>query len=409
MYFRESVKGIIKSKLFSLIIIIQLTVAFFTLIAAVNMIQGSLNQLFKVKSIFNENCTIRITDSSSMSLTNTKISDIDSEKIFQYYKNILKDNNINKIGIMSTSTNGIERTMPDLQGVLSNNSKSEFINTIYTDKNFYKYISNINLNSGRNFSEEDFNKSKKDIIPIIISDDLKKYLSLGQTFQNKYQVIGILKNNNKLFYNNKSSLYLGVTQAKNTIIIPINYKDKNNIEWVTNSFLSNGMITLKNKNLANQYIKKLNKDLATICPIPLKITKVIDERSSFLNLIKGGIIATLSISSLLIIYSFFGITGIILTSLIRRNREFGVKLSLGWTFKDICVQVYLEIFLIVICSYAISTIGSLLLLKNEMYQLNIYTYLAVLLLVLIFSFIYSILPIHRIKKLNIVDLIKDVR
>lgn len=405
MYFRESIKAIIKSKMFSLIISIQLVVAFFTLIAGVNMIQGSLNQLTNFRSIFDEGCTIKITYASK-TMEDTQLSEKDREIVFQYYDELSKDTNISKIGIMSTGA--MNESIQDLESI-SNGEKSGLSNTIFTDKNFYRYIGDVMLSSGKNFSEEDFNKSEKDIVPIIISEDLKKHLPLGQLFQGKYQVIGVLKNNNKLFYDNNGSLYLGVTQKENTIIIPINYKNKNNRRWVATSFMGNAMITLKNTNLTNQYIKKINSVLATLVPIPLKVTKVIDDKAIFINLIKGGIIATVSISVLLIIYSFFGILGIILTSLIRRKKEFGVKLSFGWTFRDICLQVSSEIFLIVICSYITAMVLSLLLLKNEMYKLSIYTYGFVLLLVLLFTVIYSILPISKIRKMNIVELIKDVR
>ncbi|MBW9155154.1 ABC transporter permease [Clostridium sp. FP2] len=404
MYFKEGIKAIIKSKIFSLIIIIQLVIAFLTLIASVNMIQGSLSQLIKFRSTIGEKSTIKISY-SSINKDNV-LNDNDAQKIFEYYEELLRDENISKIGIMSTS--GTEGVIQDLNSI-SNGKKSGFSNTIFTDENFYNYIGNIRLISGRNFSKEDFSKGGNDIVPIIISGDLKEYLSLGEVFNGKYKVIGVLKDNNNLFYNNNGNLYLGVTQKENTIIIPVNYKDKANKIWVTNSFMNNTIITLNNKNLINKYIKKISSDLATICPAPLKVTNVIDERVDFINLIKGGIMASVSMSALLIIYSFFGIMSIILTSLIRRKKEFGVKLSIGWTVKDICLQVVSEIFMIVIFSYIVSIGLSLILLKNEMFGLNIYTYGIVLLLVLLFTITYSILPISKIKKMNIVELIKDVR
>ncbi|MBU3127646.1 ABC transporter permease [Clostridium tagluense] len=404
MCFKEGIKAIIKSKIFSLIIIIQLVIAFLTLIASVNMIQGSLSQLIKFRSTIGEKSTIKISY-SSINKDNV-LNDNDAQKIFEYYEALLRDENISKIGIMNTS--GTEGVIQDLNSI-SNGKKSGFANTIFTDENFYNYIGNISLISGRNFSKGDFSKGGNDIVPIIISGDLKEYLSLGEVFNGKYKVIGVLKDNNNLFYNNNGNLYLGVTQKENTIIIPVNYKDKANRKWFTTSFMSNTIITLNNKNLIDKYIKKISSELATICPEPLKVTNVIDERVDFINLIKGGIMASVSMSALLIIYSFFGIMSIILTSLIRRKKEFGVKLSIGWTVKDICLQVVSEIFMIVIFSYIVSIGLSLILLKNEMFGLNICTYGIVLLLVLLFTITYSILPISKIKKMNIVELIKDVR
>lgn len=406
MYFRESIRAIIKSKMFSLIISIQLIVAFFTLIAAINMIGGSLNQLIRFKSIFNENSTI-IIHSAEKDNSSVEIDEANKQKIFRYYEELLRDKNISKMGIMNTNSIKYE-SIQDLE-CISDGEKSGFVNTIFADENFYRYIENIVLISGRNFLNEDFNKTEKDIVPVIISEDLMKYLALGDIFDGKYEVIGILKNNNKLFYNNNGNLYLGVTQKENTIIIPVNYKDEKNIDYVINNFMNNAIITLKDQSLTNQYIEKLNNDFANISLMNLKVTKVINEKNQFMELTRNGIVATVSISGLLIIYSFFGIMSIILTSLIRRKKEFGVKLSFGWTIRDICIQVIQEIFLIVISSYVISVLLSLILLKDEMYQLNIYIYGVLLLVVLLLTVIYSIIPISRIRKMNIVMLIKDVR
>lgn len=289
MYFRESIRAIIKSKMFSLIISIQLIVAFFTLIAAINMIGGSLNQLIRFKSIFDENSTIMIR-SVGKSVSSVEIDEENKQKIFQYYEELLRDKNISKMGVMDTSTIKYQ-SIQDLECV-SNGEKSGFVNTIFTDENFYRYIENIVLISGRNFSKEDFNKTEKDMVPVIISEDLKKYLSVGDIFDGKYEVIGILKNDNKLFYNNNGNLYLGVTQKENTIIIPVNYKDENNIDYVINNFMNNAIITLKDQSLTNHYIEKLNNDFVNISLMNLKATKVIDEKVQFMDLTKNGIVAT---------------------------------------------------------------------------------------------------------------------
>lgn len=289
MYFRESILAIIKSKMFSLIISIQLIVAFFTLIAAINMIGGSLNQLIRFKSIFDENSTIMIR-SVGKSVSSVEIDEENKQKIFQYYEELLRDKNISEMGVMDTSTIKYQ-SIQDLECV-SNGEKSGFVNTIFTDENFYRYIENIVLISGRNFSKEDFNKTEKDMVPVIISEDLKKYLSVGDIFDGKYEVIGILKNDNKLFYNNNGNLYLVVTQKENTIIIPVNYKDENNIDYVINNFMNNAIITLKDQSLTNHYIEKLNNDFVNISLMNLKATKVIDEKVQFMDLTKNGIVAT---------------------------------------------------------------------------------------------------------------------
>lgn len=405
MYFKEGIKAVIKTKFFSLIIVIQLVIAFLSLIAGVTLVYGAFAQVHKFERVFNPNTTLYITY-AAVSM-NDSIDENDEKNLVQYYTKLINDKNINKIGTsyqQSIKSDGLLEL-----NAISDGKEAGLSNLISIDENFYKYIDNIKLSEGRKFAEADFRKKEKGIIPIIISKDLEKYMSLGKVYHDKYEVIGVLEENNDLFYYYSHVLYEEVTQKKYTIIMPVNYRDEANIGDISNSFKNNTMITLKDKSLCNEYIQKLNNDLSKICPIPLKVSKASDYKAYYIKLHEMGIIATMGLSAILIIFSFFGIMGIILSSIIRRKKEFGVKLSFGWSIRDISLQVVSEILVLSMSAFIISSLLSLVVVRGEDIELSLYTYVISLVLVLIFTSLYALIPINKIRKMNIVELIKDVK
>ncbi|MBC8060654.1 MAG: ABC transporter permease [Clostridiaceae bacterium] len=406
MFFREAVKAITKTKVFSLIIIIQLSISFLTLIGGVYLVQGTLSQLYKFNNIFDEKCTINITNQNILPFEH-KNNDNSHGELLQYYEELLKDKNIVKMGTCWSGGAGTLK-LSDLN-IVTNGKLMGTSNSIFIDKNFFKYIRNINISSGRNFTEEDFNKNEGDLIPIIISKDLKNVMPLNSVIMGKLKIIGILKNNNNLFFDDTGNLYTGVTQKQKTIIVPINYNNLSNQAAMAQGIVQNTLITLKDFSLAEEYITKIKNDMVNITPTPFEVHKVSDIKAEYIDLIKTPIAISLSFATILIIFSFLGIMSIILTSLIRRKKEFGIKLSIGWTFKNICYQVIIEIFLLGISSYIIALMLSLILIQDDIYELNLATYLPTLVVVIVLMMFYSIMPIIKIRKMNIVDLIKDVR
>jgi putative ABC transport system permease protein len=405
MFFREAAKSIFKSRVFSLIIIIQLSISFLTLIAGVNLVQGTLNQLNKFSNVFDESCTINLTNANMM--PSFEYKETTQKELLQYYKELLNDKNIVKMGACWTGGPGVFK-LSDL-GAITNGKFQGLCSPIYIDKNFFNYFKSMNISSGRNFTEEDFSKNNGELIPIIISEDLKNIMPINSVIIGKLKVVGILKNNNNLFYDNTGSIYTGVTQKERTIIVPINYNNKSNREAITYGILNNTMITLKNSSLSEEYINKIKTNISNISPIAFDIYKVKDKKAEYINSIKTPIVMSISFAAILIIFSFFGIMSIILTSLIRRKKEFGIKLAIGWTFKDICSQVIIEIFLLGIVSYFIAVILSLVSMQGGLYDLDLATYLPTLIIVVVLDIMYSIMPIAKIRKMKIVELIKDVR
>lgn len=406
MYFKEGLKLIIKNKFSSIIIVIQLTIAFLTFILGVILINDTVSKLMNFNKVFNEKATICVKQQSTADIYNL---DEESEKNLNgYYEKLSNDYNIAKFGISGFGkANYSELTDLDF---ISGGKEKGFTNIIYMDINFYKYFNNINLVKGRTFIEDDFKINEDDIIPIIISKDLEEYIKFGEIYLEKYKVIGVMTDNNNLYYNGNGTVYSGVTQKKNTIIEPINYKDLSNKKQIAFAIMQETIITLKDESLVEDYIYKLNKDLSNISEVPLEVNKIDVYKDEYINTIKGGIIATVSISFLLLTFSFFGIMGIILTSIIRRKKEFGIKLALGWTFKDICYQVISEIFLLSGVSFLFSNLGSIIFIYgDDNFRFNIYVYFIALIFTFIFSVIYTFIPISRIKSMNIVDLIKDVK
>lgn len=404
MYFTNAFKAIKNSKWLSLIITVQLVIAFFTLITGLVLFQQSLSQVIKFQSMFNEKKTLYVSTPASNMVQALDSNEVGS--IIDFYKSMVADENIETIGSGSIGRSNWDE-ISDLQSI-TNGEVEGLSNTIYVDENFYKYFNRIKLIDGRGFISEDFNKNDEDSIPIIVSKDLEKYLPVGKHYD-KYEVVGVLSEDSNLYYSNMDSIYTGVTQKKYTIISSFSFEESLNRADLAYGILHGTMITLKDESLVGEYKKRISDELYNKVSLPVEVKGVSDYKSDYIKSVRGGIIATLGIAILLLVFSFFGIVGIILALLIRRKKEFGVKLALGWRFRDIYIQVFTEILLLSSISLIIAIAINLLLVRVERFEIIPSLYILVCVLSLALTSLYSIVPILKLKKMNIVELIKDVK
>ncbi len=111
---------------------------------------------------------------------------------------------------------------------------------------------------------------------------------------------------------------------------------------------------------------------------------------------------TLSISIVLIVFASITLIISILDSIIKRKMELGLHILSGGTLTDIAQIIYLEIFIILL----VSLLLSLPLIYKCHHSIN-HTFLLIELgLLILFSFMISIIPILKIFNLNVIELIK---
>ena len=117
------------------------------------------------------------------------------------------------------------------------------------------------------------------------------------------------------------------------------------------------------------------------------------------SFILGGVLTILSI---------IGISSVLLGELNERRKEFGIRIACGANLKTLCKEMILEIFMMVTLSSVLSILFLLFkqLLYTEVQYLGTTTLLLNFIVILILTIIMSFIPILKIRKFSVVDLVK---
>ena len=126
-------------------------------------------------------------------------------------------------------------------------------------------------------------------------------------------------------------------------------------------------------------------------------------------------IAAVLFLSFIVFIAFLNLLNIINTSIIERKHEFGILKAIGMSEKKIRLMVYIEGF---ICTVKASIYGTLLsiifvygvkavMLKSAEWTAPFKIYLFPVVFTIISSYLVSLIPLRKIGKINIVDLIND--
>lgn len=111
--------------------------------------------------------------------------------------------------------------------------------------------------------------------------------------------------------------------------------------------------------------------------------------------------ASLTLGFILLILGCVGIVNILLASIVKRKKEFGVKISCGAEIQDIIKEFLAEVVLSCFIASSLAIFFSIG--KNY----NAYILIINIFIILFISLVTSILPIKRIKAFSIIDLIRE--
>lgn len=285
----------------------------------------------------------------------------------------------------------------------------------------------IEVEEGRSFKKEDFTLDyKKDAVPILLGSDYRGKIDLGHKFtinsvQNQdlnvnmtmdditFEVVGFLKPNELVTINTKTNLSKGTNFSNMLMVFPS----------VDNFFAYNrginlgdfGMfVELREGQTIEEVTKEINKVLESYSEkygIKLGINTTLALKSEFNPLseaIDRDSSITKILSVILTILSAIGVTSTMLGELQRRKKEFGVRLSQGASPKRLCREIFSEILTISLISVVVSFIlagymNGEFFMSKELLAINV-AYVVGL------SVIMSIVPILKIRKMNVVELIR---
>lgn len=410
MNFKYIIKEIKKSKIFTLILIIQLIMMFFILynlfqVQGFTRAEGErINNYFKGNKVF----TIRRLDLEDSISSETKVSENELQNIAESLLN-------SKEYIYTCQTTYIV-PMPVISewnkfarwSKLSESDGNAYYAAkhLIINKNNVKQF-NIKIESGRDFNNEEYSlKYNQKVIPVILGYNYSKFYKVGDIIKSLHdgrslEVIGILERNQYMPYNMMDKdRYANLDDY----ILATTYCYDSYGPMYDGLIDSNFILYNNNKSdleiaESNNNIKKLFKDKVGINiriePQEKYITQELNASENQLKVLNAA-------SIILII--FLSVTSIItkLSFIDKRKKEFGVHVLSGGTLKDIAYMIYLETFVIIMIALYIFNIIVAYRYGHIDYLIIFYIFIISMLI----SVVLTIVPIVKIMRFNTATLIK---
>lgn len=277
----------------------------------------------------------------------------------------------------------------------------------------------------------DFNRSyKAGNIPVLIGGGFKEIYKIGDIIKKSelikessdeddervveinLEVVGTVKDETVLTTNwNHDKFMESADLSESTIIVPIT-KDitRFSLNWViydSSSQLSGPILKLNNnvdrKVLENRLSELLSEIKGDDIDLTFKLVPM-SSNDEVMKSLYSDSTKTIIIGITIIILSIMGLIIIILGEVNKRKREFGIKLAVGATIKDISKELIKEIFTLTCCSTIISFCFMYLVIGAINLKLSFL--LANLFLIIGLTILISIIPILEIKKLKVIELIR---
>lgn len=442
MYLKESIKGLIKRKTIVLLLIIQLTISFSLLLNSFseiswntvnfrelnNILKYDMNNIIEVKYIMPEENMEYINKVNTLS---NYIDNLDSVKgygNYNIYGNLFEELKSNKkYKNPNMSFGEIKKAYPLVEENAIKNIWMKSTDTILVEQASYDMI-NLKVIEGRSLNKNDFKitakQSQEQPIPMLAGYNLKDFVPIGTvlTYENeyikeptKYQVVGIMGKNSK-WLGESDIIENPPTNIDGKLVMPF-VKDEKEVDMLTTLVsLSTASYILENKNDYKLIKDKINNKAEEL---ELNIEQITLKAAyyDYQELLKQYIGMDGFISLIFIFAATLSIIAAMLSSIIYRKREFGIKIVAGFTLKDIEKIILGEISIITIVSFTISyliclyntnnvTMNSFLdeIGKYEFFRGYGLWYIPVIIILAIL--LSSILPIIQIRKLQPIELLK---
>ncbi|WP_142414015.1 hypothetical protein [Hathewaya massiliensis] len=408
--------GLSTNLLMTIIIIIQITTAFFFLNNSINSKLKLKEDGDRILKIFDNKEPFRfqpaISNEVINKMENEEIDTGNVKKLYHYikYNKNFIFTNFDSDYIEVDNFKGDAKFLNDMH-VNPENPSCSSIKGFYIDYNFTKLF-NLKVTEGSFFKKEDFeyeeNANPTKIIPLILGANYKGIYKIGDELNirpfryskaTKAKVIGFLE---KDYYFIDNIFMATVENLNNRIIIPhSSILDRTPDFGHCLASISNGVLFAENKDKALAYFNEINEEASKYTLFKFEyrgLREIFND--SFVNGLKEPI-KMLNIMFLLVL--IFCSTGIItsLLSFIRKHMsEFGVHLLCGAKLSDIALRITLQISIIIGVSFSFITLFNAFYFKNlrSTPYLFLFSILAILLL--------SIIPVYKIFKLNVDTIIR---
>lgn len=291
------------------------------------------------------------------------------------------------------------------------------------DKFFPKF--NFKVSKGRIFNKGDFNIDKDKALPAILGADYSGMYKVGDIIKDsdlddkpqKIQVIGFLEKGYYFSTVGVDSIdtldkYIIVPQqpivlqsGKDPQKVQAN-EDKYRIELLNNSFY--GYIDIKetDRNKLNQIsdsiVSEARKD-----GFQIKIVSLNDSVQGFITSAKKQENSINVLFIIIFCFTSVGIVSSVLYSISRQLKEFGVHIMQGAVLCDIAKRVLYEILILFLTAFMSTFMIAATILREDIVAgFNLYNLSIVFGIFIILALLLSVIPVIKILKLSISDLVR---
>lgn len=412
--------AISKKVFLNFIIMLQVIVASFIIYSSLKVSNDIVQDADRILNIFNNKKAwyMKVSNDFMDKLENKKFT---SDDVLNAY-NILKNSKF--VHFYSESSHipvepfeGVEKFRNNPSSVTVSDKTYLPVNMFYMDKEMNNQFQ-LNLIDGRGFNKEDFEK-EEDKLPVVLGYNYKDKYKAGDTFHyysyedktvKEAKVIGILQKDSYLLYKVDAEQFTNLNDFIVSVFVDLDKLPKDELltKYYIQTFdLFNTSYLLFDKSKSDDEIQKIVGDVNKSF-ISLNIGKQnIENVDNYLQINKEMLVAqkhnSRTMATIIVIFLSIGITSSLLYSIKKEKKHYGIHILNGATINDICIRLFSQTLIICLIGF-IASIG---ILKSIFNTLNFNLFIQVLIVFIIISLVTSIIPIVKVKRLSVVELIKD--
>lgn len=360
----QAFKSIYTRKIISLFLIIQLTVSFHYILGWVVSIDN-VNQYEQKLDDLKINDTYVLVPQEEYIIDKINADKDTNTKLINEYKN---NSNIDFATFLDEPfiiksddklSEAQKKVIDDNLGMYVSNSREPVLNALFIDNDFLK-LYNLPLSDGRIFSSEDFNKSEAKIRSIILGSGFKDIYKQDDIIEmkgmnQKFRVIGFLKEGFSFFKNVRNDTYSSLSELRNYDWGGIIAQTENDDSLSLYNKIQGGCIYRIKKDKDSAQVVQEVDTIANRLNISVKSFKINDLYKSLINEYMKKIKSLLFTGTFMGIFSLITLIIIFITTIEKRKREFGIRISTGSSITGLMKLLFLENF-ILICIAFISNI-----------------------------------------------------
>ncbi len=261
-------------------------------------------------------------------------------------------------------------------------------------------VNNFKMSEGRSFDKDDFKSSPDDVIPIIVGYNLKDIYKLNNTYDFeiggdsvpcKGKIIGVLEYNSS--YPDLSTLGHEYS-LNNSYIVPLSDSFIQNNASVPDLDMGlNSMFLFSNDEAKTASLQKYfdEQDVFSYTLVPVE-TAV----ESYIDMLRPQLLYQLFISVIILTFSIIGMISSLSLIVSKNMHDYGIHILLGAREIQIYLRIVFQVFIIILAAFIPVVF---------LFGISIDCILVLLLGILIGA-ITLVYPLYKLKKCNIIDILR---